>query len=71
MDTCIHNRLTLGEDVFVLWASDHLQVHDLMRVAFIPERSPEGGQESPEEEVEQIVSRCPGYRSSLEVRTVE
>ena len=37
METCIHNLLTLGEDVFVSWASDHLQVPDVMRVAFIPE----------------------------------
>ena len=26
METCIHNLLTLGEDVFVSWASNHLQV---------------------------------------------
>ena len=31
------NLLTLGEDVFVSWASDHLKVPDLMRVACIPE----------------------------------
>ena len=37
METYIHNLLTLGEDVFVSWASDHLQVRDQMRVAFIPE----------------------------------
>ena len=37
METCIHNLLTLGEDVFVSWASDHLKVPDLMRVACIPE----------------------------------
>ena len=37
METCIHNLLTLGEDVFVSWASDHLQVPDMMRVALIPE----------------------------------
>jgi hypothetical protein len=37
METYIHNLLTLGEDVFVSWASDHLQVPDMMRVAFIPE----------------------------------
>ena len=37
METYIHNLLTLGEDIFVSWASDHLQVPDMMRVAFIPE----------------------------------
>ena len=37
METCIHNLLTLGGDVFVSWASDHLEVPDLMRVACIPE----------------------------------
>jgi hypothetical protein len=37
MESCIHNLLELGEDVFVMWASDHLQVQDMMRVAFIPE----------------------------------
>jgi hypothetical protein len=37
MKTWIHNLLTLGEDVFVSWASDHLQVPDMMRIAFIPE----------------------------------
>ena len=37
METYIHNLLMLGEDVFVSWASDHLQVPDMMRVAFIPE----------------------------------
>jgi hypothetical protein len=37
MQTYIHILLTLGEDVFVSWASDHLQVPDLMRVALIPE----------------------------------
>jgi len=37
MEACIHNLLTLGEDVFVSWASDHLQVPAMMRVAFIPE----------------------------------
>jgi hypothetical protein len=33
METYIHNLLTLGEDVFVSWASDHLQVPDMMRDA--------------------------------------
>ena len=37
IETYIHNLLTLAEDVFVSWASDHLQVPDTMRVAFIPE----------------------------------
>lgn len=37
METCIHNLLTLGEYVFLSWASDHLKVPDMMRVAFIPE----------------------------------
>jgi hypothetical protein len=37
MKACIHNLLTLGEDVFVSWASDHLQVPDMMRIAYIPE----------------------------------
>jgi hypothetical protein len=37
METSIHNLLTLGEDVFVSWSSDHLQVLDMMRVAFILE----------------------------------
>ena len=37
MEICIHNLLTPGEDVFVSWASDHLKVPDLMRVACIPE----------------------------------
>ena len=37
IETCIHNLLTLAEDVVVSWASDHLQVPDMMRVAFIPE----------------------------------
>jgi hypothetical protein len=37
METYIHNLRTLGEDVFVSWASDHLKVPDMMRVAFIPE----------------------------------
>jgi hypothetical protein len=37
METCIHNLLTLGEDVFVSWASDHLQVPHVMGVASIPE----------------------------------
>ncbi len=37
METSIHNLLTLGEDVFVSWSSDHLQVPDMMRVAFIPQ----------------------------------
>jgi hypothetical protein len=37
METYIHNLLVLGEDVFVSWASDHLQVPDMMRIAFIPE----------------------------------
>jgi hypothetical protein len=37
METYIHILLTLGEDIFVSWASDHLQVPDMMRVAFIPE----------------------------------
>jgi hypothetical protein len=37
METCIHKLLTLGKDVFVLWASDQFQVQDIMRVAFVPE----------------------------------
>jgi hypothetical protein len=37
METYLHNLLTLGEDVFVSWASDHFLVPDMMRVAFIPE----------------------------------
>jgi hypothetical protein len=37
MEASINNLLTLGEDVFVSWASDHLQVPAMMRVAFIPE----------------------------------
>jgi hypothetical protein len=37
MEIYIHILLTLGEDIFVSWASDHLQVPDVMRVAFIPE----------------------------------
>jgi hypothetical protein len=37
MEAFIHNLLTLGEDVFVSWASDHLQVSDVMRIASIPE----------------------------------
>src|SRR5262249_52272463 len=37
MEPSIHNLLTLSEDVFVSWASDHLQVPDMMRVGFIPE----------------------------------
>jgi hypothetical protein len=37
VETYIHNLLILGEDVFVSWASDHLQAPDMMRVAFIPE----------------------------------
>jgi hypothetical protein len=36
--TCIHNLLTLGEDVFVSWASNHLQVPDVMCLALIPEK---------------------------------
>jgi hypothetical protein len=34
METYIHNLLTLGEDVFVSWASNHLQVPDVL--ALIP-----------------------------------
>jgi hypothetical protein len=37
MKAYIHNLLTLGEDVFVSWASDHLQALDMMRIAYIPE----------------------------------
>jgi len=37
LEASIGNLLTLGEDVFVSWASDHLQVPAMMRVAFIPE----------------------------------
>jgi hypothetical protein len=37
METYINNLLTLGEHVFVSWASDHLKIPDMMRVAFIPE----------------------------------
>jgi hypothetical protein len=37
MEASIHNLLMLGEDVFVSWASDHLQVQDMMRIAYIPE----------------------------------
>ena len=37
MATSIHNLLTLGEDIFVSWASDHLQVQEMMRIAVIPE----------------------------------
>jgi hypothetical protein len=37
METRIHKLLTLGEDVFVMWASDRFQVQDIMRVAIIPE----------------------------------
>jgi hypothetical protein len=36
METYIHNLFALGEDVFVWWASDHLQVPDMMCVAPIP-----------------------------------
>jgi len=37
METLIQNLLTLGEDVLVSWAADHLQVPDMLRVALIPE----------------------------------
>jgi hypothetical protein len=37
MEAYIHMLLTLGKDIFVSWASDHLKVPDMMRVAFIPE----------------------------------
>jgi hypothetical protein len=37
METVIHSLLALGENVFVSWAWDHLQVPDMMRIAFIPE----------------------------------
>src|SRR6266436_1779187 len=37
METSVHNLLTLGEDVLVSWASYHLEVPDMLRVAFIPE----------------------------------
>jgi hypothetical protein len=37
MEACIHNLLTLGEDVFVSWAADHLRVPHMVRVAVIPE----------------------------------
>ena len=37
MEASIHHLLTLGEDVFVSWATDHLQVQDMMRIAYIPE----------------------------------
>jgi hypothetical protein len=37
MQTCIQNLLTLGEGVFVSWASDHLQAQGMMRIAYIPE----------------------------------
>jgi hypothetical protein len=35
MQTCIQNLLTLGEGVFVSWASDHLQAQGMMRIAYI------------------------------------
>jgi hypothetical protein len=37
MESYIHNPLALEEDVLVSWASGHLQVSDMMRVAFILE----------------------------------
>jgi hypothetical protein len=37
MEVCTNNLLTLGEDVFVSWATDHLQVPAMMRIALIPE----------------------------------
>jgi hypothetical protein len=37
MEVCIHNLLTLGENVFVSWAADHLKVPNMMRIALIPE----------------------------------
>jgi hypothetical protein len=37
VETYIHNLLTLGEDVFVSWASDHLQAPAMMCLALIPE----------------------------------
>jgi hypothetical protein len=37
MQTHIDNLLTLGEDVLVSWASEHLALPDMLRVASIPE----------------------------------
>jgi hypothetical protein len=37
MEASIHNLLMLGEDVFVSWASDHLQGQGMMCIAYIPE----------------------------------
>jgi hypothetical protein len=37
MEACINGLLTLGEDVFVSWAADHLKVPNMMRIALIPE----------------------------------
>lgn len=37
METCINNLLALGEDVFVSWAWDHLQLPEMTRLAYIPE----------------------------------
>jgi hypothetical protein len=37
MEASIHNLLMLGEDVFVSWASDHLQSQGMMCIAYIPE----------------------------------
>lgn len=36
-DTFIHNLLILGEDVFVSWASENLELPDMMEIAIIPE----------------------------------
>jgi hypothetical protein len=37
MEILIRNLATLGENVFVSWAANHLRVPDMMRVAYIPE----------------------------------
>jgi hypothetical protein len=37
MEILIRNLPTLGENVFVSWAANHLRVPDMMRVAYIPE----------------------------------
>jgi hypothetical protein len=36
-DAAIHNLLTLGEDVFVSWANENLEVPDMMQITLIPE----------------------------------
>jgi hypothetical protein len=37
LEASIHNLLSLGEDVFVSWAADHLMAPEAMRIGHIPE----------------------------------